>query len=152
DDQRMSFARCFGKRLNEARLAGRRVAIVARSGYERDSSITFLDEEPGHGLGAALVVDPDRRDARIGIVAVEQHCRDRWTKCFDEVLMLSVRRHYQQAVYAAAHRAHSARRLVRIAVHVAEQQLKSVRISDPIDPADELAEELAEQVRQDDAD
>ena len=47
-----------------------------------------------------------------------------------------VGRHDQKAIDAPAHRPNRTRRLVRVAMHVAEQQLQTMRVGHAIDTAD----------------
>ena len=85
---------------------------------------------------AALVIDAYRRETGLLLVAIEQDCRDRWAQGFQQMLVLGVGGHDEQAIDAPAHRANGTGRLVRVAVHVAEQQLQPVGVSHPVDATD----------------
>jgi len=90
--------------------------------------------------------------ARVAERVVEQHDREGAGDVSIEQRGVDVGRHDQQAVHAPAHRAHGGGDLGGIAVHAGQEELEVPLARDRVDAADDLGEELAVEIGQEDAD
>ncbi len=105
-----------------------------------------------HRGGAALVVDVDRIECRPVHGAVQEHDGPALGKIRAQRRPVDVRRHDDEPVHAAAHRAERDLRLGPVAVRARHEKLVSGPAGRAIHAADRLGEELAEEVRQENAD
>ena len=105
-----------------------------------------------HRCGAALVVDVDRVERRPVHGAVQEHDGPAFREIRAQRRPVDARRHDDEPVHAASHRPERRLGLGPVAVGARHEKLVSGSARRAIDAADRLGEELAEEIRQENAD
>ncbi len=131
-------------------LAG--VVVTGRPLDERDAPVPQADQMPRHGIGAAAVVHVDGVERQVERRAVEQHGGQRLGQVGAQGLQGAWRwGHEDQPVDAPAQSPQHGRDLLAVVVRPGDQDVIPPPPCRGVDAADQLGEELAVDVRQEDA-
>jgi hypothetical protein len=114
--------------------------------------MTGCEQMRHHRPRPAVVVDAERDVLGFGRLRIDQHRRQRGEVLAEEIDIAHVRRHDQQAVDPAAHRAQRGRLLLGMTVIARHQQVQAAVAGDEVDAADQFGEEFAVEIRQHHAD